>query len=533
MAGFCAGTRVPDCTANYTYITPDPDIDGIGVVVSFLVSAGLTLVTSLIGLVLQQLPTKPPKDSKPPQVDGDSGLWEGFRTKLGIKKESREYVEAIIERFVLGLADVQLLTGTSMLLVAFLKCDITTYHFSIITDLVWFSSSSHLTAMLILSDYLQEYHAARFWRVVLMGTMCLLLMVATILETNQLWYDRLPVPVRCTFLTTAGNMKGPIVGFTFLTFILLVYGYSTTVLPLFSPINDLIEAKSKRFENWMKASRKPSQGKSAMARLLYTIIKLTFKYVYYYFQYVNFLFDLIFYGLGVWFLFDDIAAGQLYMDSSSGGTQSWGFGQLMPMFLLSLPILTILEIFWGKSPFIPHVFRSRPDHYLEETKDFEARKRSKADAAAVKLRSASTAIPTGSTGDASRNSTSSSAQAFVTKLARSHDRSNEGTDSESDDENFKPASRQDTEQKMGGIQTTIPLRKYPTVPQAHITGGNHPSYSRPRAYLGFQPKTDIPAPRPVLATLAESSSILSHDGGQSSNLERRLPIPERRSTFAA
>ena len=181
-----------------------------------------------------------------------------------------------------------------------------------------------------------------------MGAMCVLLMVATILETNQLWYDELAVPVRCTFLNTGGNMKGSIVGFTVLTFILLVYGYSTTVLPLFSPINNSLEDMDEKIEAWMEAQRKQSKNKSAIFRFIYLVIIVLYKCLYEYFQYINFLFDLTFYGLGVWFLFADIAVGQLYMDSSGAAAQSWGFGQLMPMFLLSLPVLTILEIFWGK-----------------------------------------------------------------------------------------------------------------------------------------------------------------------------------------
>ncbi|MCJ1378817.1 ADP-ribosylation factor GTPase activating protein, ER-Golgi transport [Xylographa soralifera] len=521
MAGFCAGTSVPDCTANYTSITSDPDVDGIGVVVSFLVSAGLTLVTSLIGLVLEQLPTKRPKNDKGSPDDGSPGLRESIRKKIAIKKESREYIEAIIERFVLGLADVQLLTGTSMLLVAFLKCDITTYHFGIIIDLVWFSSNSHLTAMLILSDYLREYHAARFWRVILMGSMCLLLMVSTILTTNQLWYDQLPLPVRCTFLDDPGNMQGSFDGFTALTFILLVWGYSTTILPLFAPTNDLIEGGSKKIKKWMEAQRKLLKDiSSTHSRLRIFAIGLPFRCVYgfmivvEYFQYFNFLFDLTFYGLGVWTLFGDIASGQMYIATSNGGVQSWGFGQLIPMFLLSLPVLTVLEIFW------------------EETKDFKARKQSKADAADAKLRLASTAIPTSSAYDydITEKNTSPLEKALEFYDAGTHHKTNEDIDSQSDDEMFEPPSRQDTEQRIAGIDTSFQFRKDSTSPQAFNGGGNRPSNSRPRASLGPKPLNDAPGQRSVLATLVESSSTLSLDSGQSSDVEPRLTIPERRPT---
>ena len=356
MAGFCAGTSVPNCTATYTSIQPDPDIDGIGVVISFLVSAGLTLITSLFGLVLEQLPTELPEDRKGSSKKSSREPWGIIRKNLSINKETREYIETIIERFVLGLADVQLLTGTSMLLVAFLKCDITTYHFGLIIDLVWFSSNTHLTATLVLSDYLREYHAARFWRVILMGTMCLFLMVATILETNKLWYSQLPLPVRCMFLNTAGNMQGSSnTGWTITTIVLLVYGYSVTIAKLFSRINDRIEKWFSKTDIWMEArlkklildSRTHSSLCASLVRIACKCVCIV-KFIIKFFQYMNFVFDLVWFALGIWFLFADIATGQQYMDTSSSSTQSWGFGQLIPMFLLSLPILTVLEIFWGK-----------------------------------------------------------------------------------------------------------------------------------------------------------------------------------------
>ena len=46
----------PNCSAHYHYITPDPDISGPGVLVSFILTALIALVVSMVGLVLPLLP---------------------------------------------------------------------------------------------------------------------------------------------------------------------------------------------------------------------------------------------------------------------------------------------------------------------------------------------------------------------------------------------------------------------------------------------------------------------------------------------
>ena len=47
-------------------------------------------------------------------------------------------------------------------------------------------------------------------------------------------------------------------------------------------------------------------------------------------------------------LSSDREAGAPQMDPSSSSDQSaWGFGQMIPLFLIFLPILTAIEIFYG------------------------------------------------------------------------------------------------------------------------------------------------------------------------------------------
>lgn len=59
--------------------------------------------------------------------------------------------------------------------------------------------------MWIIKEYLKERHAGLSWTVVLMASTYVLLMVSTVLEANQLWFDSLPSPAYCLFQTSATN----------------------------------------------------------------------------------------------------------------------------------------------------------------------------------------------------------------------------------------------------------------------------------------------------------------------------------------
>ena len=376
MAGPCAGSNFPNCSTNHTYIQPDPDIAGIGVVVSFVISAAMTLAMSMIGIVLNSLPRKLQEhgnrilldasatdvnqdastSSDRPSVDATDATNDkagprknSNRHRFDITDEKREYWATVIERFVLGLADQQLVTGTAILLVGLMKCDMTVYHFTILNDLAWLSSNTHLTAMSIISNYLREYPAARSWRVLVMILMAVLLLVSTLFVYHQDWDNSLPAPAYCLFQTIRGNIKASDSAANMtLEYTLLIYGYASTIIPLYPSLRLAVRKRWDRFiKRPVKAAFDRVGGRSILnlnygATLVKGISFLTSGPL------LNLCFDTFWFTRSTISLSRDRQAGAVQMDPSSSDYQSaWGFGQMVPLFLIFLPILTMIEIFYG------------------------------------------------------------------------------------------------------------------------------------------------------------------------------------------
>ena len=360
MTGFCAGSSIPNCSASYTTIQPDPDIGGIGVLISFLLSAAITLFVSILGIAIFHLPKRLDEASSitlstPAAVvsttpQATKSIRKLFRQRVQVSDDIREYWLTVIERFLLGMADQQLVTGTACLVVGFIKCDITVYHFTIVTDLAWFSSSTHLSAMRILNRYLREYTAARFWRVIVMLVMYSLLMTSSVLESNDSWYASLPSPARCLFKATSGNVTLPSNAFWLAFNIgITTWAYATTIIPLFPsvclPIRNGWNVFLKQAKSLMKSTnsrtKRHVKHRSKVVRVIRALTNGDLLDIY---------FEVFWFAFSLWSIITDRAYGEPYMSSSDVGAQSsWGFGQLVPVFLISLPILTALEIFYGMS----------------------------------------------------------------------------------------------------------------------------------------------------------------------------------------
>ncbi|GME50740.1 hypothetical protein GTA08_BOTSDO08528 [Neofusicoccum parvum] len=156
----------------------DVDIVGRGVVASFMVTVFITVLLITVGYVFDFLP-----EARTNTVDE---IIVRFPRK-GLSSPWRKKAASALEQFVLSLSDQQLVTGTAILLAVFAgPCDVSVISFRTATSMAWFSSTTHLTTLSILQGYFQ--HEARHWvrnvRVVVMLIFMVLLVSAEFLSES-------------------------------------------------------------------------------------------------------------------------------------------------------------------------------------------------------------------------------------------------------------------------------------------------------------------------------------------------------------
>lgn len=286
-----------------------------------------------------------------------------------LKKERRELWTPIIESLVLALSDQQLLTGIAIIVTACMKhCSISAYHFTIAFDLAWFASSTHLNSLDVLQVRLAERPSSRNWRVCLMLAIAFALAVASILQGNQYWYAYYYSPAQCLFSDLRGNYSGDAARWSVANLLFLVFSYSAAILSLYEvgildylfyeiPVNKL---KSVQHTVRFKRSVWASTGgfASVIARISLSPVDILLlgavkSYVGIAALLGSTTCSLLF-GVG-WFTYllwglisdRDIPPSQL-----NGDENEWGFGQIVPVLLLSSIILTFRELYIGEGVLI-------------------------------------------------------------------------------------------------------------------------------------------------------------------------------------
>ena len=84
------------------------------------------------------------------------------------------------------MSDLQILTGLPILISGYsqLRCGLSVYHWQILVYLTWFCSLTHLSCLTILRTYLHNRPRERLWRLIGMGILVLLLIVALLPTGN-------------------------------------------------------------------------------------------------------------------------------------------------------------------------------------------------------------------------------------------------------------------------------------------------------------------------------------------------------------
>lgn len=86
------------------------------------------------------------------------------------------------------MSDLQILTGLSILVSGYsqLRCGLSIYHWQVLVYLAWFSSITHLSCLTFLRNYLYNRQGERTWRLLGMGAIVIMLMIALLPTGNNL-----------------------------------------------------------------------------------------------------------------------------------------------------------------------------------------------------------------------------------------------------------------------------------------------------------------------------------------------------------
>ncbi|KAK1765410.1 hypothetical protein QBC33DRAFT_544239 [Phialemonium atrogriseum] len=365
----------------------DLDVAGIGVMVSFWASAAITFICIIVGYLRGTLPGVP-------QNEADSlikGLirqpWtcrETLFSSRPISKahdkipraESGSRIEEAFESFLLSFSDQQLVTGLAMLVSMFSKGDITIYSFQLATAVAWFSSTIHLATLVVLRRFLRRNKWSRILRVSIMLVVVVLLLAAnSISVTTDLSHSR----NRPSDAIFCAYRKTKYKGVDLFSIIWLVYAFTTRVIQVSVPEPSdtsrqrIFDRFRNRLGNMPTIRDRVSSRIAALRQQEHPSVSTKFHLAFsaIYFAHIelssSFAWQVIWltfsFGYGVRISTDSwsfcYSMAEYWQDPSSDPARcltpalQMGFGQIVPLVLLALPVLSFVGAFFGETTTTP------------------------------------------------------------------------------------------------------------------------------------------------------------------------------------
>ena len=299
------------------------------------------------------------------------------------RKRDRARRSKRLERFVLALSDQQLVTGLAILIAGFTdRCSRSIYHFRIISALGWFSSTTHLSTLAVLRPYLIDRPRVRNWRVIAMVAILGLLVVS---QAGAFSIQNSSLPVQCVFNSYAPyglNIIATIALASVMIFLCSLYTNRIRRLYTVDPdwgvhvwiLEVLTRALIRKFNvhnlekivvtsstltraeqstayrklqqrrRWWRYCNSWVKHRSAISRRM---VELWYLYQEMQRSFLSEILTMLF-GVGYGIAQVITTRNQVPNAGLSGDQDSLSFGQLVPLLLIALPLLTAGEIYYGE-----------------------------------------------------------------------------------------------------------------------------------------------------------------------------------------
>ena len=282
----------------------------------------------------------------------------------------------ILDQLIMNLSDQQLATSIAILVTAFIRqCQLSNFHLKVVSDLAWFSTITHLLSMVVLRVHWMKATRQRvLWiRVIIM--VCVVIMLAFTLIWAPQYEPKAGMgacPAHCAFThkdadALLSEFELP-VQHTALNFasavqtVLLVWGYFTTGLFISHKWYWLyryclwkfprcVFRYSRSFCLWTvgriwKHGRVHGRVEKAFGWLksLWKMVLFPLPKTVIGVQVASWIFGLAFLVADRWGSHESVAMPEV--------ENQWGFGQLLAMIIVALPVLPLMEIWAGE-----HIFK--------------------------------------------------------------------------------------------------------------------------------------------------------------------------------
>ncbi|KAF2670267.1 hypothetical protein BT63DRAFT_233162 [Microthyrium microscopicum] len=245
---------------------------------------------------------------------------------------------------MLALSDQQLITGISILTAAYIRiCTISSYSFQVVTASAWLSCATHLSTLTVLREYFDDHKVLRTVRVVLMVMLFLFLGVTVVL--SQLTTLDLANLMLCSLgsLPSDPLMILGIVSSVTSLFVWLAYGYGRTLTEIYSP---QYRESSENWLSWfvikslLKSSSSWPEKKATKQswRAAPQLLHQSFLW--------EILMLLLYFSYGLMLVLSSLIPPQASATSLWQFLGVFGFGQILPLALLVLPLFTGFEAYY-------------------------------------------------------------------------------------------------------------------------------------------------------------------------------------------
>jgi putative Mn2+ efflux pump MntP len=248
----------------------------------------------------------------------------------------------VLSKNLLALADTQLLTGLAVQFAAMLRhCEMSIYHFQIVTELAFLTTITHLLTVVTLRNYFVKYRWINLPRIFFMlGNLGLLGYTSFVSYSYDLAGLDLSSPLACFYLGArppvhaafGGKWAGLLIG--------AIGGHVTVILAMYVLEDD---NNSDDGHNTKKNTSRWSWLKWFGAIFRTWIVAPIYA-----------IYGVYMAGSG---LKNSQALGtpNVTIDESKESEGEWGFGQFLPVLLLALPVFAGWESFWGTYIHPPHL----------------------------------------------------------------------------------------------------------------------------------------------------------------------------------